>query len=71
MVKRFIQRAIKHPGALRAEVSRMYGSKGFVSKGARKGDIKKNVLRELEKKPGITGRRARLAETLGKLRKRR
>lgn len=56
--KNFIQGAIKHPGALRAEL------------GAKPGKpIPKAKLEKAAKAPGTLGKRARLAETLGKLRK--
>lgn len=63
--KRWIQKAIKRPGALRRTVLRRYGRKGFTSRGT----IKVSVLRELAKEPGVTGRRARLALTLRRLRR--
>lgn len=66
MTRYWIQKAIKRPGALRAYVKRKYGKKGFTEKGT----IKVEVLRELAKKPGSVGRRARLALTLRRLRKR-
>ena len=61
----WIQGAIKNEGALRRTVQRQYGKKGFTKRGT----IKVEVLRELSKKGGKTGRRARLALTLRKLRK--
>lgn len=57
MAKKFIQKAIKHPGALR----RTLGAKNNIPKGK---------LQAAAKKGGVTGRRARLAITLSKLRKR-
>jgi len=63
--RKWIQKAIKKPGSLRAYVKREYGSKGFTKRGT----IKVSVLRELAKKKGKTGRRARLALTLRELRK--
>lgn len=66
MTRYWIQKAIKRPGALRAYVKRKYGKKGFTKKGT----IKTEVLRELAEKPGSVGRRARLALTLRRLRKR-
>ena len=62
----WIQEAIKHPGALRAYVKRKYGSRGFTKKGT----IKVSILRKLAKKKGKVGRRARLALTLRRLRRR-
>jgi len=61
----WIQRAIEKPGALTRTVKRKYGKRGFT----RRGTIKVEVLRELAKRKGVTGRRARLALTLRKLRK--
>jgi len=56
--KKWIQGAIKHPGALRASL------------GIKEGEtIPKGKLRDLAEKKGVTGRRARLALTLSKLRK--
>jgi len=63
--RKWIQKAIKRPGSLRAYVKREYGAKGFTKRGT----IKVSVLRELAKKKGKTGRRARLALTLRELRK--
>ena len=60
MGKFFIKEAIKKPGALRAEL------------GAKKGkDIPAKKLAKAAKKGGKLGQRARLAETLKKLSKRR
>ena len=53
--RRWIQGAIKHPGALRKAAHVKKGKKIPLSK-----------LRKLAKKKGITGRRARLAMTLRK-----
>jgi len=58
--KKWIQSAIKHPGALRRTVGVKKGKKIPVSK-----------LQKLAKKKGKTGRRARLALTLRKLRKKK
>jgi len=63
--RRWIQSAVKNKGALRRYVRRVYGKEGFTERGT----IKVSVLRELAKKPGKTGKRARLALTLRKLRK--
>jgi len=65
--KRWIQKAIKKPGALRNYVKRKYGKKGF----DRKGRIKVEILRKLAKRNDVIGRRARLALTLRKLSKRK
>ncbi len=62
--KRWIQKAIKKPGALRAAAKRA----GAIGKG---GKIKVSWLRKAAKKGGVTGRRARLALTLRKLSKRK
>lgn len=62
----WIQKAIKKPGALRQYVKRKYGRKGFT----RRGTIKVSILRDLANEPGKIGKRARLALTLRKLRKR-
>lgn len=56
--KKWIQKAIKRPGALRRKAGVKKGQKIPVSK-----------LRKLAKKKGRTGRQARLALTLRKLRK--
>lgn len=58
----WIQKAIKKPGALR-ETARRAGAM------TRSGTIKKAWLRAQAKKGGLTGRRARLALTLGRMRK--
>ncbi|MGB9672409.1 MAG: hypothetical protein ACPLZY_04605 [Candidatus Norongarragalinales archaeon] len=61
--KYWIQHAIRKPGALRTTVQRRYGKRGFT----RKGTIKREVLAELAREKGVTGRRARLAKTLRRL----
>lgn len=56
MAKKWIQGAIKHPGALRKEL------------GAKKGKpIPAKKLAAAAKKKGVIGKRARLAETLKKM----
>ncbi len=56
--KNWIKGAIKHPGALRAEM------------GVKKGEtIPAAKLAAAAKKPGKTGQRARLAQTLRKINK--
>lgn len=56
MAKNWIAGAIKHPGALRKEL------------GAKKGKpIPAKKLAAAAKKPGVEGKRARLAETLKKM----
>lgn len=58
MAKKWIKGAIKHPGALREEL------------GAKKGKpIPAKKLAAAAKKPGVEGKRARLAETLKKMHK--
>ena len=56
MAEKWIQKAIKKPGALRKEL------------GVKKGKtIPAKKLAAAAKKPGVTGQRARLAQTLKKL----
>jgi len=58
MAEKWIQKAIKHPGALRKKL------------GAKEGEpIPAKKLAAAAKKPGATGRQARLAQTLKKLHK--
>lgn len=58
--KKWISKAIKRPGALRRKL------------GAKKGKpIPKSKLKKAAKKKGRTGRQARLAITLGKMRKKK
>ena len=53
MAEKWIQKAIKKPGALRKEM------------GVKKGEkIPAKALTAAAKKPGVTGKRARLAQTL-------
>lgn len=56
MAKNFIQKAIKHPGALRKELKAKPGK-----------PIPAGKLAKAAKAPGIEGKRARLAQTLKKL----
>lgn len=58
--KKWIQGAIKHPGALRKELGVKEGEK-----------IPAKKLAKAAKAPGKLGQRARLAQTLGKLGKRK
>lgn len=58
--KKFIQKAIKKPGALRKSLGVKKGQK-----------ISAKKLAAAAKKPGKMGQRARLAQTLAKLRKRK
>ena len=58
MVKKWIQAAKIKKGALHKELGVPLGKK-----------IPKGKLKKAAKKGGVLGRRARLAETLGKLRK--
>ena len=60
--KKFIQKAIKRPGALRAKAK----TAGAITK---EGTIKKSFIVSKAKKKGRTGSQARLAITLAKLRK--
>ncbi|MFZ9315659.1 MAG: hypothetical protein ACO24P_00250 [Candidatus Nanopelagicaceae bacterium] len=57
MAEKWIQRAIKKPGALRETLGTQKGK-----------NIPKGKLKEAAKKKGITGKRARLAQTLSKMR---
>lgn len=60
MAEKWIQKAIKKPGALRKALE------------AKKDKlIAKGKLEEAAKKKGVTGQRARLAQTLGKLHKKK
>ena len=61
MVKKWIAGAIKQKGSLRRTAAR---------EGALKDGISKSWLRRAAKRPGVTGRRARLAITLSKLKRR-
>lgn len=56
MAEKWIQKAIKKPGALRASLGVKSGQK-----------IPTKKLAAAAKKPGIMGKRARLAKTLSKL----
>lgn len=58
--KKWIQKAIKHPGALHKELGVPAGKA-----------IPKNKLEKAAKSPGKLGKRARLAETLSKMSKRK
>jgi len=62
--KRWIQEAIKHPGALRRLAKRM----GALTK---RGTIKVEWLKKMAKRNDTIGKRARLALTLRKLNRRR
>ena len=58
MAEKWIKKAIKKPGALRKAL------------GVKKGEtIPKKTLAKAAKKPGKMGQRARLAQTLGKMKK--
>ena len=61
----WISGAIEREGALRKTVQRRYGKRGFTSRGT----IKTEVLNKMAKEKGVTGKRARLAKTLRKLKK--
>lgn len=58
MAKKFIAKAIKHPGAFKAQAERA-------------GKSTHEFAEEHKHDSGTTGQRARLALTLGKLRKKR
>lgn len=58
--KKWIKEAIKEPGALRRQLGTKKGKK-----------IAKKTLRKAAKAKGKLGQRARLAVTLGKLRKKK
>jgi len=58
MAEKWIQKAIKKPGALRAELGAKAGK-----------PIPAKKLAAAAKKPGKLGQRARLAQTLGKMKK--
>lgn len=58
MAEKWIQKAIKKPGSLRSAIHVKEGQK-----------IPANKLAAASKKPGKMGQRARLAQTLGKMRK--
>ena len=60
MAKKWIQKAIKKPGALRKELGAKKGKKIPAAK-----------LASATKKKGVTGQRARLAETLKKMRRKK
>jgi len=64
-MRKWIQHAVKKKDALREYVRKHYGEKGFTEHGT----IKVEVLRELSRKKGKIGQRARLALTLRKLRR--
>lgn len=55
---KWIQRAIERPGALRRQTHTKEGK-----------NIPVSTLNRLAKKPGVTGKRARLAKTLRKINK--
>lgn len=56
MAEKWIQKAIKKPGALRSSLGVKAGEK-----------IPAKKLEAAAKKPGVMGKRARLAKTLGKM----
>lgn len=62
--RNFIQKAIKRPGAFTAKAK----TAGALTK---RGTIKRSFTLAEAKKPGLTGQQARLALTLGKLRKKK
>jgi hypothetical protein len=71
--EKWIQSAVKKKGALRSDVRDRYGKKGFTQRGTIKQDKLKQMSREKTKHghPTKASRRARLALTLGKLRKKK
>lgn len=62
VTKKWVQGAIKHPGALKAKAKKA----GAVTP---QGTIKKSWLNEKAKGSSTTAKQARLAKTLGKMRK--
>lgn len=67
----WIQEAIEKKGSLRNYVKQKYGKRGFIkSPKTGKPIIKREVLQRLSKKKGAIGKRARLALTLRRLRRR-
>jgi hypothetical protein len=67
----WIQEAVEHKGSLRGYVKRKYGKRGFTkSRKTGRPVIKREILQKLSKKRGSIGKKARLAITLRKLRKR-
>jgi|YNPBryulayer2012_1023412.scaffolds.fasta_scaffold44664_2 hypothetical protein len=62
--KKWIQKAIKNPGALRKQAK----AAGAITS---RGTISKSWLQQKAKQGGTVGRRARLAITLSKLRKKK
>ena len=67
----WIQEAIEKKGSLRGYVKQKYGKRGFV-KSPKTGRpiIRREVLQKLSKRKGSIGKRARLALTLRRLRRR-
>lgn len=61
----WIKEAIKKKGSLKATTKRRYGDKAFT----RRGTIKREYLEKMAKVKGVTGKRARLALTLRRLRR--
>jgi len=69
--EQWIQEAVEHKGSLRGYVKRKYGKRGFTkSRKTGRPVIKREILQKLSKKKGSIGKKARLAITLRKLRKR-
>ncbi|MEM1590278.1 MAG: hypothetical protein QW175_07660 [Candidatus Bathyarchaeia archaeon] len=68
----WIQEAIQRPGSLRAYVQRKYGNRGFTkSRKTGRKIIRPEILKRLAKRGGSIGRKARLALTLRRLRRKR
>ena len=67
---RWVQKAIKHPGALKRYMARVYGKKAFTSRGTIKREYLLKALKRAEREHNTTLiRRINLALTLRKLRK--
>lgn len=71
MVKKWIQKALRRKGSLRAYVKKKFGKRGFTkSKKTSKLVIKVSVLNKLAKLKGTIGAKARLALKLREFKKR-
>ncbi len=62
MRQRWIQGAVKRPGALTKQMREKYGSKAFTQRGT----IKVEYLNKAAKEPGKLGQRARFARNVRK-----
>lgn len=65
MTKKWVQKAKLKKGTLRRTVRSRFGKRGFTARGT----IKTEVLHKLAKEKGPTGRRARLAITLRRIKR--